>query len=387
MKVIICGAGIAGLAAARFLAVAGWEVLIVEKAASRRKGGYMIDFAGSGYDALERAGLIDELRRRDHTIGEVKYVRENGRTRSQIDYQLFKASLNDRLLSVLRGDVEAVLFEALPDGVEVRFDTKVTEVINFENDAKVRLSSGEVETADLVIGADGIHSELREMVFGPEKQFSRYLGYHTAAFIFEDAGLAQKLAGGVEMLTVPHRQIGIYAIGADAVATFFVNTAADAIRPDDAATELRRVYGDLGWHMPAILDAADQTEDIYYDWLAQIEMPNLSKGRVVMLGDAGYAVSLLAGQGASLAIAGAWMLTKHIGAGNVAEGLVAFNAELRDDVLKKQAAGRKTAKWFVPPSHARNVVRDVFLNLTRLPGLAFILRRFFAPSLKSIVKD
>jgi 2-polyprenyl-6-methoxyphenol hydroxylase-like FAD-dependent oxidoreductase len=386
MKAIICGAGIAGLAAARFLGVKGWDVLVLEIAPKRRSAGYMIDFAGSGYDAMERAGLLDALRQRQQPVDQMKYVREDGSVRSRISFDLFAASMNGRIFSVLRGDIEAMLFEALPDSVDMRFGVSVSEVVDLDGRVDVILSDGVRETGDLLIGADGIHSDLRGMVFGAEADYLRYLNFHTAAFLFEDADIAKTVSDEFQMLSVAKRQAAIYNLGDGKLATFFAHTATNRERPVNPAVELRRVYGELGWHVPAMLDAADRADDIYYDLLAQIEMPTWSKGRAIMLGDAGYAVSLLAGQGASLAIAGAWMLAEQIGAGDIDAGMARFEAEMKPEVLKKQAAGRRTANWMVPPTGFHNVTRDVFLNATRLPGLSWMLAKFFAPSLKSIMK-
>jgi 2-polyprenyl-6-methoxyphenol hydroxylase-like FAD-dependent oxidoreductase len=225
---------------------------------------------------------------------------------------------------------------------------------------------------------------VRELAFGPEQQFLRYLGYHTAAFVFEDEALAARLHGQFRMLSVPNRQVAVYPLHSGRVATFFAHRAPRPLRPDRAAAELRRVYGDLGWYIPNLLDAADIADDIYYDWMAQIEMPQWHSGRTVLIGDAAYAVSLLAGQGASLAVGGAYQLAEAVSDGGIDAGLARFGFELRPAILKHQAAGRRMADWIVPPSALHNWMRDAFLNVARVPLFSNLLGWFFAPSAKGL---
>jgi 2-polyprenyl-6-methoxyphenol hydroxylase-like FAD-dependent oxidoreductase len=253
--------------------------------------------------------------------------------------------------------------------------------------ADVALTDGTQLTADLLVGADGIHSHVRGLVFGPEARFLRYLGYQTAAYLVEDAALAQASQGCFRTLSVPQRQVAYYPLGHRLVATLFTHRAPTPARPPDPAAEQRRVYGDLGWRVPALLAAADRTPDLYYDVVAQVELPRWSMGHAVLVGDAGYAVSLLAGQGASLAIGGAYLLAEALATGgDIATGLAQFEAALAPEVRRQQAAGRRMADWFVPPTALHNWARDAFLNLVRVPALAGLLGWFFAPSLKSVLR-
>jgi 2-polyprenyl-6-methoxyphenol hydroxylase-like FAD-dependent oxidoreductase len=332
MKAIVCGAGIAGLASAYFLARKGWEALVLERAAGLRTAGYMIDFTASGYDAAEAGGL-------------------------------------------------------LPDTVECRYATSVARVHALEGAVDVTLTDGTQVAADLLVGADGIHSHVRHLVFGPEGQFLRYLGYHTPSFLLDEEAISGRVQGQFRMLSLPRRQVALYAMRDGKPATFFIHTARALVRPPDPVAELRRVYGDLGWHVPTMLAAAGRTQDLYYDVVAQIVMPRWRQGRVVLVGDAGYAVSLLAGQGASLAVVGAHLLAEAVAAGDLDAGLDDFAAALRPAVREKQVAGRRTADFFVPPTAFHTWLRDAFLNAVRLPVFSQLLDRYFAPSLKSVVKE
>ncbi|MCB9994677.1 MAG: FAD-dependent monooxygenase [Hyphomicrobiaceae bacterium] len=387
MKALIVGAGIAGLAASKFLTDIGWEVTIVEKARGPRTSGYMIDFAGSGYDAVERAGLLPRFIAKHHQIDAVEYVDTKGHTRSIIDYKLTRETMRGRLLALLRGDIEQILLDAQSKAVDIRYSMSVDEITDHGDSVEAVLTDGSRVTADLLIGADGIHSHVRGLVFGREENYLRYLGYHVSAFMFEDPAISADLRGGFKILTVPDRQFALYALDDGRLATFDAHKDASRERPAKPAARLREVYGDLGWHLPSVLDHADHCDDIYYDWIAQIEMDQWHKGRVVLVGDSAYAVSLLAGQGASMAIGGAFVLAQLLAKMPVPEALASFETRLHKEVLEKQASGRRTANWFVPPTEFHNKVRDVFLNATRLPGLSWLLRNFFAPSLKSVVRE
>lgn len=146
----------------------GWEVLIVERAPGLRDEGYIIDFFGSGYDVGELMNLIPRLKEIHYPIPEILYVDTNGRRVSSLDYGLFSRLQNGRLLNFMRGDLERVLFEELPESVEVRLDLTIDEVKSRDEHVEVLLTDGERERANLLVGADGIHSRVRELILGDE---------------------------------------------------------------------------------------------------------------------------------------------------------------------------------------------------------------------------
>jgi 2-polyprenyl-6-methoxyphenol hydroxylase-like FAD-dependent oxidoreductase len=387
MRVIICGAGIAGLSLAWWLDRDGWDVLVIERAPGLRDEGYMIDFLGSGYDVAELMGLIPRLEEIHYPIPEIMYVDRNGRRVAGLEYGLFHRLQDGRLLSFMRGDLERVLFEELPESVEVRFDLTIDEVQLGEEHVEVLLTDGEWQRADLLVGADGIHSRVRELVFGDENRFLRPLGFHTAAYIFEDGDLRKDLGGDFRMLSAPNRQVGLYPIRDGRVASFFVHRVPDNALPSSYCEELERVYGELGWIVPDALRHCRDHSGIYYDQVAQVEMFRWSQGRVTLVGDACQAVSLLAGQGASMAMGGAYLLAQELRAhGPVPERLAGYEARLRPVIERKQAAGRRTADWLVPPSQWRITARKAILRLAGLPGLSWLLRPVLASGTESVVQ-
>lgn len=200
---------------------------------------------------------------------------------------------------------------------------------NNDDGACVHTSDGRRIDADLVIRADGIHSAVREAVFGPEFRFIKYLGNHTAAFTFEDPVVSDQVRGRFALSDTRDRQIGLYGLRDGRVAAFLIHRDASPALPVNRREALRNEFAGAGWLAPHALDQAP--EDTYYDVVAQIHMERWHSGRVVLVGDACQAVSLLAGQGSSLAV------------------------------------GRRAARWFLPSSGPELFMRRLMLKLSRLP--------------------
>jgi 2-polyprenyl-6-methoxyphenol hydroxylase-like FAD-dependent oxidoreductase len=378
-RVILCGAGIAGLTLAWWLDKTGWDVLLVEKAPGLRDEGYMIDFLGSGYDVAERMGLLPALEAARYDIPRVINVDDGGQPVSHLDYESFRRLADGRLLSLMRGDLERILYDALSEDVEIRYGLTIDAVEQDGNGVTVRLSDGATEDAALLVGADGIHSRVRELVFGEESEFIRPLGYHTAAYIFEDESFQRKLHGEFRNITVPDRTAGFYPIRDGNVATWFAFRTDDETRPSSPCRALQQQFGDLGWAVPAGLEYCSHADGVYYDTVAQIEMDHWSRGRVTLVGDACYAVSLLAGQGASMAMGGSYVLAKKLqGDGPIEEHLAEYEATMKPNVERKQAAGRRMAGFLIPPTPWHITVRNVVLRLSSKPGLNWLLKPAFS---------
>ncbi|WP_028647615.1 FAD-dependent oxidoreductase [Nocardiopsis sp. CNT312] len=392
MRAIVVGAGIAGLATAWWLREAGWETTVLEQRTERGgaarteaatagtlPGGYVIDFFGPGYDAVERMGLLDRVRAHDLALEGVQYRTPRGRPTARMGGEALLRLSGDRLVSLLRGDLELVLRASLGPEADVRHGVGPVRVDPGGDGVSVELTDGTVERADLLVGADGTHSRVRALVFGPEEDYRRYLGAHTAAFLFEDPEVARALGRELHMLEAPGVQAGLYRLSEATGATFLCHLAPDGALPADPRARLRQVYSGMGWHLPRVLETCPPRP--FYDAVEQITVPAWSRPRVVLVGDACHAVSLMAGQGASMAVAAAEVLGRELAAtGPSAErigaALARYEERVKPVIEAKQAAGRRTARWFVPASAARLLVRRQALRLSSTRLAARVMRPF-----------
>ena len=186
MRILISGAGIAGPTLAYWLAHHGMTPTIVERAPSLRTGGYVVDFWGAGFDVARRMELLPELLRAGYAIREVRIVDRNGRRVSGFPASAFARAMAGAFTSLPRGDLAAAIFRALPDSVETIFGDAIARIDQTPDDVRVTFEHHSPRAFDIVVGADGLHSRVRELVFGPQRRFERYLGMKVAAFEIED---------------------------------------------------------------------------------------------------------------------------------------------------------------------------------------------------------
>jgi 2-polyprenyl-6-methoxyphenol hydroxylase-like FAD-dependent oxidoreductase len=384
MNVLISGAGIAGLTLALLLLRSGYTVTVVEKSPALRDEGYMIDFFGSGYDVAEKMGLLPDLERIHYRIPRLAFVDAKGREKFSVSYAAVRRLFDDRHFNFMRGDLERVLYAKIKD-LQLRFGTTVESFQLAEEESRVRvtLSDGTTGEFDLLIGADGVHSQVRKLAFGEEARFTRFLGYYTAAFILEDPPRELGTGDALCMLTVPGRQVAVYPIRGGKLATFFVYRAQHPVHdfsPASAARELRTVYRGLDWIVPTILTRSEWV-GVYFDEVSQIDLPHWSVGRVVLIGDACQCVSLIAGQGASLAMAGAYVLAEELvrTGTDVADALRRYEERVKPSIVKKQKAGRQLAGWFVPESRFGQAIGDLLTRMTEWPIAWRLIKRQLAP--------
>lgn len=371
MKALICGAGIAGLALAHRLHHHGWDVHVVDHAPGPREQGYMIDFFGPGYEAVTAMGLRPNLEKFASSVTSFRYIDAHGRTTASVDYTLFAKALGGEIASIMRPALERMLRESLSDRVEIRYGTTIDRI----DGDRAELSDSTVVEADVIVGADGIHSRVRSLVFGPEPDHLRYLGMHTGAYVFRDPHVFEQVRGQFVLTETVNRQMGLYGLDEGRVAVFAVHRTEDAGLPEDPRQVLRRTYTDMGDLAERALANCPPPEEVYYDQVAQIDAPRWTDGRVALVGDAAYAVSLVAGQGASLGIAGAYVLAERLhAAASVQEGLADYERRWRPVAATvQQAARNRVTEWFLPTSSTKLLLRRWGFKAMRLPGLDRIL--------------
>lgn len=367
-SILICGAGIAGPALAYWLKRYGFEPTLIERAPSFREGGYMIDVWGTGYEILQRYGLLDAARARGYIFDRLQFVDEQGREVSGFGGDIFRGAFGNRFFSVPRGDLAHVLYETVEGQVETIFGTTIRTLHDDARGVSVELANGETRRFDLVVGTGGLHSPVREMVFGPEKAFEKYLGYCAASFI--TTGYPHRDEATYMSYAQPGRQISRYAMrdGKTAFLFVFVSDAPPRIAPHDTVAQkrlLHEIFGNDGWECPEILQRLDASDELYFDPVSQIRLPQWTRGRVALLGDAAYCPSLLAGAGSAFAMLGAYVLAGelHRARGDHGIAFSLYQAKLAGFMRRQQDNAVRFAGSFTPKTALGVFLRNRVLNL------------------------
>lgn len=383
MKVVINGAGIAGTALAYWLSKLGHDVLLVERAPELRTGGFVLNLWGIGYDALERMGLLPKLLQMQHHSDELRMVDRSGRTRGGYPSSVLLKLANGRMATLARSDIAAAIYGSLDSRVETLFGDSITAVDDDETRVRVEFEHSAPREVDLVIGADGLHSRVRQLVFGPDAKFEYPMGCHVASF--EVAGYRPRNGNAYVAHTAPGRFVGRLPMRDDR-ALFFVLLRDEYLKgrvPTNHAERKAALTGalaDIGWESAAIVSAVEKVDDIYFDSISQIRMDAWAKRKVVLIGDAAACPSLIAGEGAGIALAEAYVLAGELHQfGTDTEAAIAqYQTRLKAVVARKQKLAESLAASFVPRTAVGVRVRDYATLLMRLPVFPRILMgRFF----------
>lgn len=374
-KILISGAGIAGPSVAYWLLQYGFEPVLVERAPALRTGGYIVDFWGLGFEVADRMGLLPALKGDAYDIEEVRIVDKHGRKAGGFSVNAVRSVLGDHFLSILRSDLARLIYDSLDGKVRTIFDDTITAIKQDENMVRVSFKHASPENFDLVIGAGGLHSPVRGIVFGPEERFEKYLGYYTASFTV--TGYPHRDSRAYVSYAPPGRQVSRYALRGDRTVFFFVFATDDALQiaPHDTPAQkkiLRDVFGRDGWECPAILKALDGADDLYFDSVSQIRMPSWTAGRVALVGDACSCPSLLAGQGTSLAMGAAYILAGELkkAEGDYRAAFKAYEDMLHPVMAGKQRSAARFASSFAPKTRLGIFVRNQVTHLMERPFVA-----------------
>ena len=374
-SVLISGAGIAGPALAFWLKAAGFRPTLVEHAPALRTGGYVIDFWGLGYDVAQHMGLVSEINRIGYHVREMRIVNARGERIAGLRVNVLRELTDGRFVTVGRSDLSRLLFEKIKNDTEVIFGDEVVDLKQQRECVQVEFKHGKQRQFDLVIGADGLHSTIRRLVFGSQDRFEKQLGYIVAAF--EVSGYRPRDDDVYVMYCEPRRMLGRFALNGDRTLFLFVfatNTDARSEILHLAAQKaiLRTSFGDLPWETPRILAELDRAEDLYFDRVSQIKMPTWSKGRVALVGDAAFCVSLMAGQGGALAMTAAYVLAGELGKTGQRHEDAFRNYEriLRTFIESKQQGAARFASTFVSKTKWGLYLRNQLVKAAAIPGVA-----------------
>jgi 2-polyprenyl-6-methoxyphenol hydroxylase-like FAD-dependent oxidoreductase len=372
--VLVSGASVAGITAAYWLAQHGHSVTVVERHPGLRLGGQAIDVRGPALTVLERMLLraaADHLRTR---IRGASIVDRDGNELSQdTESTPTGGPIDSPDIELLRDDLVELLYDATKLDVEYVFDDSIAVLIDDGTSVWVAFERAASRSFDLVIGADGLHSNVRELVFGPEEQYNDRLGTFAAIFTvpnFLDLDHWQTWHYGDSTMA------GVYSARNNTEARAMLGFMDPELHIDYRDTEaqfaeLERRMADDGWVRPQLLEYMRQAPDFYFDEMSQIKMDRWSRGRVALVGDAGYCCSPLSGQGTSVALLGAYILAGEL------------KAATQDGVVDYEGAFANYHTVF-----ADYVKRNQWLVVDNIPGGAPIPQEVFERIVRSIeLKD
>ncbi|WP_327139195.1 FAD-dependent monooxygenase [Nocardia sp. NBC_01327] len=358
-RILIVGASIAGLTAAHWLNRYGFEVTVAERAPQLRAGGNGVDIRHDAVQVVERMGIMPQVRAMAADVLGMKFVNADDRAVARIGID------EPESVEIMRGDLVALLHEAAD--VEYLFGHSIRELMQDGDGVVAGFDTGLSRRFDLVLGADGLHSSVRRLAFGPEERFIRHQDHY---FAFADAGADLGENRWVTMYNQPGKMAGIYRSGnhAQAKAYFIFRSGRLAYDHRDITEHKRLVTeifgGDPSWQIPALLDAATNDPEFYFDSLSQVHMDSWSSGRVALLGDAAWCASPVSGAGAELAVVGAYRLAHELAsaAGDHELAFARYRAGFRATVDKKQQIC-VNIRLMVPKTTVGRQVRNTLAQL------------------------
>lgn len=370
MKILISGAGVAGPSFAYWMRRAGHDVTLIESAPSFRTGGYLIDFWGLGYTVAEKMGIVEDIRKVGYQIEKVRAVDADGRARASLGVGTIRRATDDRYTSVARGDLAATIYRTVENDIETIYSTTITSIDNRPDGVSLTLKGSAARHFDMVIGADGLHSTVRNLVFGPESHYAHYLGCQVAAYVVDGYRPRDELVYVTHNL--PGRQVGRFSMDGDRTLVLFIFRSTTPCMPyslEDGKALLRSHFTDAWWEVPDLLAALDDVDDLYLDVVSQIRMDRWSAGRVALIGDAAACVSLLAGEGTGLALVESYVLAGELArAGdNLPQAFAAYESRLRSFVEQKQAGATKFLSFFAARTVLGIWLRNAVVRAMNLP--------------------
>lgn len=371
--VLISGAGIAGPALAHWLIRYGFAVTVVERAPSLRRGGQAVDFKGETHrTVLGRMGILDDVRRLQTGGDDIHIVDAHGRTLAVIPHEFSGGDIE-----ILRGDLARLLYERTAPTCEYVFGDSITSLTETGDGVHVTFERSAPRTFDLVVGADGIHSNVRRLAFGPEAEFVRFLGHYYALV---ETGL--DFGDPPKMYNEPGRMVTVD--GPKAPAFFVFASGPLAYDRSDVERQkrlLERAYAGMGWRVPEVMAAVREAREVYLDSLSQVRIDRYSRGRVVLLGDAAYG-NTLGGFGTGLAVVGAYVLAGELAAAGGDHRVAFAEYERLMRPYAKIAKNGNAGAFLAPGTPAKIRMRNRTFRYGFLFGLLMKLTDRFATDIE-----
>ena len=345
-KILISGAGIAGLTLAYWLKRFGFCPTLIEQAPHLRIGGYKIDIRGAALEVVKWMGLYSAISAQKTDMRGASVVDKNGNQIAAMSGDTFGLRVSEDL-EIIRGDLCHILADTIKD-IECLFGDSICAISQNSDNVQVDFEKGQPRTFDLVIGADGLHSVVRKLVFGDAALFTKQLGLYISIFTVPNYL-------GLDRWEVEYsdskKLVNLYSTKRDAHAKAAFLFASKPLHFDPRNTSQQQqllidAYAGINWEVPQLLKAMRESPDFYFDSITQTCMDRWSVGRVALIGDAGYSPSPASGQGTSLALVGAYVLAGElaIASGDYNTAFVTYEKKLRSYVEQNQKLGQIVAK-------------------------------------------
>jgi 2-polyprenyl-6-methoxyphenol hydroxylase-like FAD-dependent oxidoreductase len=379
MKVLISGAGPAGLTAAHWLKRYGYSPTIVERAPSLLVGGYKIDVRGAALQVIKQMGIHDAVVAARTDMQGAQLVDKEGNVLERMSGDDFGHRVGGDL-EIVRGTLCQILRDHLGE-VEILFGDTIQGITQSSNNTQVQFTKNGVREFDCVIGADGLHSNVRRIAFGEESRFLRDLGLYLCVYSVPNYLKLDRMEMQYSELG---RIAAIWSSRGDANAKACFGFAAPTLQIGlhdrcEQQQALKTVYEGLGWEVPRLMELMPTASNWYFDKAAQINMPRWSQGRVVLVGDAAYCASPMSGQGTSLALIGAYVLAGELAAtsGDCLRAFAEYEKSMRPFVEANQALGLRSSKVMLSGKNksVSGWLLKQFMRIMPGPVLEWIINR------------
>ena len=346
---MVIGASIAGPAVCYWLKKFGFSPTLIERNDILSKGGYAIDVRGIAIDVVKRMGIYEKICDMRTQLETGYYVDANGNIVLKEQGEKFGFRQGEEV-EIVRGDLVEILMQSIKD-IPCYFSQAIDRIEQYDETVKVTFKNGRTENYDLIIGADGVHSSTRGIIFADDEYDLIDLGYYISVFSIPNYLNLNRSGIYFEL-----NQKSIH-IASDknlnvAFAGFMFRSSQklDNIRNEkEQKSLLKNTFLNLGWESNKLLELMDDSNDFYFDAIMQVKMKSWTKGRVVLVGDSGYCASPLSGQGTSLALAGAYILAGELKAsgGNYSTAFKQYNTLMRPYVEANQGFGAWVSETFL----------------------------------------